>query len=102
MSLLRDGKSFLFRELGLEEEQLRLLGKLSWLKTDGEVDLMDYNPGSNHVSVRFKRELSIREFERLLGRYEIPVEYSRNQSVAGISSWGPEKLEVYFRPVVGE
>lgn len=98
--LVRDGKNFVFRELGLEKEQLRLLGKLAWLRVDSGVEIMEYNPGSRHISVKFKRELSIREFEGLLEKYEIQEEYSRNASVAGISPWGAGGLEVYFRPVV--
>ena len=85
------------------EEQLRLIGKLAWLKTDERVEGVSLKyiqiRDSYLISIRFKNMLPEKEFEGLLEKYEIQNKYSRNSSVRHINPLGIEGIEVAFSPV---
>src|SRR3989344_1546976 len=95
-SILNDGQRFVFDELGLGDEQLRLIGKLALLKTDGEVDFMKYTPERCVFYVKFKKALTALDFEKVLEKYEIPGEYSRKGPEAILSQRGTASVEVLF------
>ena len=73
-SLLSDGQRFLFGQLGIGEEQLRLIGKLAWLKTDEKVSQLYYGHDFN-FHVMFKTLISPDEIGSLLGKYDINGKY---------------------------
>ncbi|MGA2130225.1 MAG: hypothetical protein ABSG05_01235 [Candidatus Pacearchaeota archaeon] len=98
--IISDGRKFVLDQLGLGEEQLRLIGKLVWLKTDEKVDFMHYHPNQRQFYVKFKEFISIQDLERLLDRYEVPKKHSRATSAeALLKPFGPDGIEVLFAPV---
>lgn len=96
--LVEEGKKFIFEELDLDEECLRLMGKLRWMRSDSKVSSLEYNADNGIINIFFSEELSVADFERVLRRYEIQERYIRNGlDLAKLS--GPPKFDVYFKPI---
>lgn len=93
-SLIEDGQKFVFNSLGLGEEQFKLIGKLVWLETDEIVDSMNYTPGKSHFYVRLREVISVESFRRLLGKYDLPEEFSKHTSVEALVR--SEGIDVLF------
>ena len=96
-NILADGQRFLFEQLGIGEEQLTLIGKLAWMKTDEKVSHVYYNAGA--FCVRFKNPLSVNDFEQLLSKYEISSRYDKWQDGAVIISSSVSPMRIYFNPL---
>ena len=101
--LVKDGQRLLLDQLGLGEDQLRLIGKLAWLKTDDKVSFMSYSHHSPSQSscfyVKFKQPISVSDFEKFLGKYEIQTEYKIEGPEAVLRPWNEVLFKVLFAPI---
>ena len=73
-NILADGQRFLLGQLRIGEEQLRLIGKLAWLKADEKVSQCYFGNDFN-FHFMFKTLISRKDIEDLMKKYDIPGEY---------------------------
>lgn len=109
--LIKAGQERVFRELGLDKDQLKLLGKLTRLEMNEKVNTR-YDPTSRfsgmpaprfggRFHVTFYKDIDEEEFKWLLKKYDINPNYRLLDKEAMLDH-NPDWVQVTFSPVLIE